>query len=85
MLRGKTEKVLHNLKETSAMHCFLSLFLVKTLVSQDGELFFGCLQVKMLHAVLLHIKHSGPESCIIDMFLLFLFLLDPELCKLSSI
>lgn len=82
---SKIEKVVHNLKETSAMFCFLCLFLVKTLVSQDGDLIFGCLKNKMLCTVTLHIKHSGPESCVIDISLLFLFLLDPELYKLSSI
>lgn len=63
----------------------LHLFLVKTLVPQDGELFFGYLKIKMLCSVMLHIKHSGPESCVIDMSLLFLFLLDPELNKFSCI
>lgn len=72
----KTEKMLHNLKETSPMYCFLCLFLLK--VS-----FFGFLKIKVLCIVMQHMKHSGPESCIIDMSLLFVLLLDPELSKLS--
>lgn len=48
-------------------------------LSQDGDLFFGYLKIKMLCTVMLHIKISGLESFIIDMPLLFLFLLEPEL------
>lgn len=64
---SRTEKVLCNLKKTSAIYHFC-LFLIKTPALQDGELIFSYLKTKMLCSIMLHIKHTGSESCIIYMF-----------------
>lgn len=69
---SRTEKVLNNLKETSARYDFLCLFLIKTLTSQDGEHCVGYLKM-MLCTTVLCMKSAGSESCIHDMCLFFHF------------
>lgn len=75
---SRTEKVLHNLKETSARYDFLCLFLIKTLTSQDGEHCVGYLKM-MLYTTVLCMKSAGSESCIHDMCLFFHFHLHSEI------